>query len=141
LPELDETAQYVAGIATERMAILASALTGIAREASLKLLELSGGRVVTLCETYLTKVTVCLVSADKHARCYEEDLLEELREQRLGRLVGITRPRSSRAPVGVEIVFAQLLGYHLSLRFGLDPDDPSPHGVINRVVQGVRIHG
>jgi len=33
-----------------------------------------------------------------------------------------------------------LLGYHLSLRIGLNPDNPSPEGVINRVVQGVRIY-
>ena len=143
LPELDETAQCVAGIATERVAILAPpALTGIAREASLKLLELSGGRVVTLCETYLglrhgplsylreNTVTVCFVSPDEQSRRYEEDLLEELREKRLGRLVGIVPegtswdvfdvvvpalapdlPESLRAPF--EIVFAQLLGYHL----------------------------
>jgi tagatose-6-phosphate ketose/aldose isomerase len=39
-----------------------------------------------------------------------------------------------------EIVIPQLLGYHLSLRIGLNPDNPSPDGVINRVVQGVNIH-
>jgi len=170
LPELDEMAQYVAGVATERVAILAPpALIGIAREASLKLLELSGGRVVPLCETYLglrhgplsylreDTVTVCFVSADEQSRRYEEDLLQELREKRLGHLVGIVPegtprdlfdvvvpalapdlPEPLRAPF--EIVFAQLLGYHLSMRFGLDPDNPSPDGVINRVVQGVRIH-
>jgi tagatose-6-phosphate ketose/aldose isomerase len=33
-----------------------------------------------------------------------------------------------------------LLGYHLSLRLGLNPDNPSPEGVISRVVQGVKIH-
>ena len=125
---------------------------------------------MTLCETYLglrhgplsylreNTVTVCFVSPDEQSRRYEEDLLEELREKRLGRLVGIVPedtsrdvfdvvvpalvpdlPEPMRAPF--EIVFARLLGYHLSLRFGLDPDNPSPDGVINRVVQGVRIHG
>jgi tagatose-6-phosphate ketose/aldose isomerase len=97
---------------------------------------------VTLCETYLglrhgplsylreDTVTVCFVSADEQSRRYEGDLLEELREKRLGRLVGIVPegtswdvfdvvvpalapdlPESLRAPF--EIVFAQLLGYHL----------------------------
>jgi len=28
----------------------------------------------------------------------------------------------------------------LSLGIGLNPDNPSPNGVINRVVQGVRIY-
>jgi tagatose-6-phosphate ketose/aldose isomerase len=39
-----------------------------------------------------------------------------------------------------EIVAAQLFGYHLSLSKGIDPDNPSPGGVISRVVRGVAIH-
>jgi tagatose-6-phosphate ketose/aldose isomerase len=39
-----------------------------------------------------------------------------------------------------EIVGPQLLGYHLSLRIGLNPDNPSPDGIINRVVRGVKIY-
>ncbi len=39
-----------------------------------------------------------------------------------------------------EIVFPQLLAFHLSLRLGLNPDSPSPGGVINRVVEGVVIY-
>ena len=31
-------------------------------------------------------------------------------------------------------------GDHLSLRSGLDPDNPSLDGVISRVVQGVKIY-
>ena len=49
-----------------------------------------------------------------------------------------TLPDYLRTPA--EIVFPQLLAYELSLRLGLDPDNPSPGGVINRVVQGVRIY-
>jgi tagatose-6-phosphate ketose/aldose isomerase len=170
LPRLDETARSIAAITRERIAILAPpVLTGVAREASLKILELTGGRIVTMCETYLglrhgplsflreDTITLCLVSANEQARLYETDLLCELRGKRLGRLVGIVpeglsahlfdevvpalasdAPDSLRAPF--EILFAQLLAYHLSLRFGLNPDNPSPDGIINRVVQGVRIH-
>jgi tagatose-6-phosphate ketose/aldose isomerase len=47
-------------------------------------------------------------------------------------------PDEFRTPF--EIVIPQLLGYHLSLRQGLNPDNPSPDGVITRVVQGVKIH-
>ena len=39
-----------------------------------------------------------------------------------------------------EIVFAQVLGMYLSLQEGLDPDKPSPDGVISRVVQGVTVY-
>ena len=43
-----------------------------------------------------------------------------------------------RAPF--EIVFPQLVAYHLSRTLGMNPDLSSPRGVINRVVQGVRLH-
>ncbi len=39
-----------------------------------------------------------------------------------------------------DIVYAQMLAYHLSVRAGLDPDHPSPGGVITRVVQGFRLY-
>jgi tagatose-6-phosphate ketose/aldose isomerase len=39
-----------------------------------------------------------------------------------------------------EILAVQLLGYYLGLRVGLNPDNPSPGGVINRVAQGIRIY-
>jgi tagatose-6-phosphate ketose/aldose isomerase len=85
------------------------------------------------------------------------DLIQELRSKRLGYLVAVagtdedvTRfdavipavlpdaPDDLRTPF--EILIPQLLGYHLSLRIGLNPDNPSPDGIINRVVQGVKIH-
>jgi tagatose-6-phosphate ketose/aldose isomerase len=47
-------------------------------------------------------------------------------------------PDALRTPY--EIVSPQLFGYHLSLRIGLNPDNPSPGGIISRVVQGVRIY-
>ena len=34
----------------------------------------------------------------------------------------------------------QMLAYHLAVSVGLNPDNPSPTGIINRVVQGVRIY-
>ena len=52
--------------------------------------------------------------------------------------VGVHTPDALRTPF--EIVAPQLFGYHLSLASGLDPDNPSPGGVINRVVQGVKIY-
>jgi tagatose-6-phosphate ketose/aldose isomerase len=90
-------------------------------------------------------------------RRYEVDLVHELRAKKIGHLVGIVDPAGSEGlfdkviPAVVseaedclrtpyEIMGPQLLGYHLSLRIGLNPDNPSPDGVINRVVQGVRIY-
>src|SRR5699024_6363014 len=38
------------------------------------------------------------------------------------------------------IMFAQVLAVKKSLDLGITPDNPSPSGAINRVVQGVTIH-
>jgi tagatose-6-phosphate ketose/aldose isomerase len=104
---------------------------------------------------------ICLLSNDRGSRPYEEDLIRELRAKKLGHLVGICDDDSRdngikhlfdefipallpharddmRTPF--EILGVQLLGYHLSLRVGLNPDSPSPGGVINRVAQGLRIY-
>ncbi|MEN6533882.1 MAG: tagatose-6-phosphate ketose isomerase, partial [Bryobacteraceae bacterium] len=90
-------------------------------------------------------------------RRYEMDLVNELRAKKIGRLVGLapadadvaafdevistgasSLPDYLRTPA--EIVFCQLFAYYLSSGLGIDPDNPSPGGVINRVVQGVRIY-
>jgi tagatose-6-phosphate ketose/aldose isomerase len=102
-------------------------------------------------------LVLCLLSSDAVRRSYEMDLISELRAKRIGRLVGIADPQEAEglfdeiipaiAPheedalrTPYEIVGPQLLGYQLSLNLGLNPDNPSPDGIINRVVQGVRIH-
>jgi len=104
---------------------------------------------------------ICLMSNDQRNRPYEEDLIRELRAKNLGYLVGVChhdgRDNGNRLPFDevipsllpqapdeirtpFEILGAQLLGYHLSVRVGLNPDNPSPSGVINRVAQGIRIY-
>ena len=70
---------------------------GAAREASLKMMEMSAGRTRTMVETYLglrhgpmaavhdDTLIVCLLSADALARAYEIDLIRELNRKKLGR--------------------------------------------------------
>ena len=103
------------------------------------------------------ELVLCLLSSDMHLRRYKEDLLFELRAKKLGRIVAIAStpldrsladhivaanapdlPDILRTPF--EIVFPQLVAYHLSVRLGLNPDVATPRGVINRVVQGIRVH-
>ena len=38
------------------------------------------------------------------------------------------------------VIAGQLLGLFTSLHLGLSPDDPSPSGVIHRVVEGVTVY-
>jgi tagatose-6-phosphate ketose/aldose isomerase len=101
----------------------------------------------------------CLLSNDRGRRPYEEDLIRELRAKNLGHLVGIYNNEDNRIKqlfdevippllpqalddirTPFEIIGVQLLGHHLSLRVGLNPDSPSPGGVINRVARGIRIY-
>lgn len=170
LPEIDRVCQQLASRPCDRIVFLSSSpLLGWALEAGLKALEMTAGRFPIVTETYLglrhgpmsfvkpDTLVVCLLSSDPVRRSYEVDLVGELRAKKIGYLVGIADPADSEglfdeiipaiAPqendalrTPYEIVGPQLLGYYLSLGIGLNPDNPSPSGVINRVVQGVRIH-
>jgi tagatose-6-phosphate ketose/aldose isomerase len=91
---------------------------GAAREAALKMLEMTGGRVTTLSETYLglrhgpmsyvhdDTLIVCFFSSDPTLRAYEADLLRELDQKELGLLkvvVGETVPADVVRPEDVVI--------------------------------------
>jgi tagatose-6-phosphate ketose/aldose isomerase len=169
LPMIDKGCERIAAGARDRIVVLCSSpLLGWGREAGLKILEMTAGRFPVVTETYLglrhgpmsflrpDTLVLCLLSSDPTRRLYEVDLIQELRSKRLGYLVGIAGPAEAagfddvlpavlpgapddlRTPF--EILIPQLLGYHLSLGLGLNPDNPSPEGVINRVVQGVKIY-
>lgn len=68
------------------------------REAALKMLEMTAGRVGTLCETYLglrhgpmsyidrDSLVVCFLSSEPQLRAYERDLVRELDRKQLGLL-------------------------------------------------------
>jgi tagatose-6-phosphate ketose/aldose isomerase len=169
LTQIDQACHAAASKAHDRIVILSSSpLFGWADEARLKVLEMTAGAYPAIAETFLglrhgpmsfvraDTLVLALLSNDPQRRLYERDLLKELRAKKLGTLVGIAGDADrdlfdavipAVAPGVVdalrtpfEIIAPQLLGYHLSLTKGLDPDNPSPAGVINRVVQGVTIH-
>jgi tagatose-6-phosphate ketose/aldose isomerase len=170
LPVIDKECHRIAARVRDRIVVLASSpLLGWVREAGLKILEMTAGHFPVVTETYLglrhgpmsflraDTLVLCLLSNDPVRRLYEIDLIQELRSKRLGYSVGIAdpveygsvfddvipavlpeAPDDMRTPF--EILIPQLLGYHLSRGLGLNPDNPSPNGVITRVVQGVTIH-
>jgi len=169
LPLIDKDCQRIAGRVRDRIVVLSSSpLLGWVREAGLKILEMTAGHFPVVTETYLglrhgpmsflraDTLVLCLLSSDPVRRLYEMDLIQELRTKRLGYSVAIAgtderglfddvvpavlpeAPDDMRTPF--EILIPQLLGYHLSRGLGLNPDNPSPDGVITRVVQGVTIH-
>jgi D-galactosamine 6-phosphate deaminase/isomerase len=169
-PILERIAQRLAPPSPSRLMVLTSAaLVPLAREASLKALEMTAGRTVAINETFLgvrhgpmsflrrDSLVLCVLSSDAERRRFEEDVLGELRQKKLGHVIVIGSttfnselghdfipamapdlPDDLRGPF--EIVFPQLLAYHLSLASQLDPDNPSPDGVITRVVQRFQLH-
>jgi tagatose-6-phosphate ketose/aldose isomerase len=168
--ELSEHAERMASSLPQRVVVLASPqMFACAREAGLKILELTAGKVAVLTETFLGvrhgpmsfldahTLVLAFLSSDQNTRRYEEDVLAELRAKKLGKLVGLMPEGSDASLVDeavpsmaaslpdflrtpFDIVYAQLLAYHLSVRAGLDPDNPSPGGVITRVVQGFTLY-
>lgn len=164
-------AQALALAGYERVAYLGSGvLQGLAREAALKLGELSNGTVATCHDsplgfrhgpkTFLQARTlvVVFVSNDPLTRKYDHDLIDELRQDRVaGRVIEISaQPRSAAAADTIAVplpaaaadvdllwpyvAFAQMFAFHVSRALGLSPDNPNKQGTVNRVVQGVRLH-
>lgn len=148
-------------------------LEGWSREAALKLLELTAGRVPAFANTPLgfrhgpkslldgETLVVVVRSAQSLARRYECDLLDELRRDGVagqvlsigpavdGDLVdGNANDLTLRVPAlpdawlaPVWLTFAQRYALRRSVALGFTPDNPFPDGTVNRVVQGVTIHG
>ncbi len=140
---------------------------GGARESALKMLEMSGGRVQVMAETFLglrhgpmsalraDTVLVAMLARDPRVRAYELDLLAELTAKGLGMrriLIGagpdVTAGESDvRIGCGlddddatlIDVVAGQLLALFGCLALGQQPDAPS-QGVLTRVVQPFRIH-
>jgi len=169
-PELENAARRLASQSSTRLMVLTSAsLVPFAKEASLKALEMTAGRSVAINETFLgvrhgpmsflrrDSLVLCVLSANAERRRFEEDVLRELRQKKLGHVI-VVGPAAFDSALGhdfipsmapdlpddlrgpFEIVFPQLLAYHLSLAAHLDPDNPSPDGVITRVVQRFQLH-
>jgi len=148
-------------------------LYGTALEGALKMLELTDGRISTLAETFLgvrhgplsfcdsQTLIVYLVSSHPTKRKYEKDLMQEVRDKRLGAcrlglgcqlaeleglFEGIDLSCVSAYPVPddlrppLDVILPQVLALRMSLALGFNPDNPSNRGAISRVVQGVTIH-
>ncbi|WP_411852483.1 SIS domain-containing protein [Stenotrophomonas sp. LGBM10] len=143
-------------------------LEATAREAALKVLELTAGRVLALANTPLgfrhgpkstlnaETLVVMLRSAQPLSRRYEQDLLNELRRDGIaGRVISIGPDADDRADgdfvldvadlpdpwlAPLWLLVPQCYALQRSAALGLTPDNPFPDGTVNRVVQGVTIH-
>ena len=155
----------------DRVVYLGSGLfQGLAREAALKLGELTNGAVATCFDsplgfrhgpkTFITDKTLVMVfvSNDPLTRRYDHDLIDELRQDGCAaRIIEITARRREAQhadtlfvpdmPGAADIdllwpyvAVAQIYAFNASRAMGLSPDKPNKQGTVNRVVQGVRIH-
>jgi tagatose-6-phosphate ketose/aldose isomerase len=139
---------------------------GLAREAALKLLELTDGQIAAFYDSPLgfrhgpkalvngETLIVVFTSRDSLTQKYDLDLLSELIADDIAsdclalnhELVGLAglgsagQPLSDLEAVFPYLAFAQLLALGKSVQCGCTPDQPNAAGVVNRVVQGVRIH-
>jgi tagatose-6-phosphate ketose/aldose isomerase len=107
-------------------------------------------------------VVVASLSSRPEIQRYELDMLRELKTKKQGRgtlvICGKTDAEVRAAadqvielyPSGeplpdeyralTDVVACQILASFTSLRLGLSPDNPSPEGIINRVVEGITIY-
>ena len=138
-------------------------LEALAKESALKILELTGGRVLAMSNTALgfrhgpksalnkQSLVVLFRSGKALARRYEEDLLQELRRDGVASsvvTVGSESDISVAAPAQLSdswlaplwLLMAQQYALHQSATLGLTPDNPFADGTVNRVVQGVTIY-
>ena len=164
LIELSAAADKIAGLSGDRIVVLASCMRALAWEASLKIVELTAGRIMAMPESFLglrhgllsflrqDTPILCFASTDATRRRYEADLIADLKQRKLGKIIVVGKgdcldwqhdwfveasawnlPDSLRTPF--EVVVAQLLAFHLSAHVHVDPDNPSPDGIITRVVK------
>ena len=174
LPVAASICERLVDEAFSRVCFLGSGpLKAAAIESGLKVMELTGGRVVALTESFLglrhgplsaidgDTLVVGFLSANERRRAFELDLLQEVCAKKLTEKCLVVTPTqlthnanffpntllldlpktisdSYRPPLCVLV--GQLLGVCASLREGLRPDEPSPHGAITRVVTHVAIH-
>ena len=155
----------------ERVVFLGSGpMLGIARECHLKLQELTDGQVICKHDSFLgfrhgpravtneKTLLVYLFSPDPFVYKYELDLAISIAKDPrkieclcIGRSeikgldsclnVDLELKEDQELNIIPAVLAGQLLGYHKSLERGLNPDNPSVSGAINRVVQGVIIYG
>lgn len=152
-----------------------SSLKGLAREAALKILELTRGEIISSYNSSLgfrhgpksiindKTLVISYLSNDEYTRRYEVDLLKEMKlEGGDKKVVAISSYKDAEIENLVDyfiwmhedkkdykddvflvlnyILIGQIFALFKSINLGISPDNPSPDGIVNRVVKGVTIH-
>lgn len=142
----------------------AGALTHVARESALKVMELTAGKVPVLWDSalgfrhgpksFVTPGThvISLISSDPYTAKYDIDLVNELRTQfptitqtvvgpHCNSDIGINLELPDHWNAVLYVLVAQVLAVHWSAVLGLNVDDPFVgQGTLTRVVSGVKLY-
>lgn len=140
----------------------AGVLKGLAREAALKVLELTAGQVMVQWDSPLgfrhgPKAAVVpgthialMLHPDSHTSRYDQDVIDELRSQYPGAVVTTLGARDCdveipaiadpRALAVLYILASQVWAVRWSAGLGLDVDNPFAGGTLSRVVSGVTLY-
>lgn len=145
----------------ERSVFLGSgALQGIATEAALKSLEMSAGDRDAYAESPLgfrhgpkfvvddTTLVVLLTHPSAYTQAYDLDLAAELQRDDAARAIVLLHEHPALRDAGLDaawlapvyLIWCQRFAWHAARALGHSPDNPSPSGTVNRVVQGVTLH-
>lgn len=160
----------------ERVVYLGSgSYHGLAKESSLKLLELTRGQIFSLSETPLgfrhgpksildnKTLILIFISEDNYTRKYDLDLLNEIYhdegkhktisistkyseeiEKISDHHIYLTKGKDDISNEGfislLYALYAQIFALKTSVKVKVEPDNPNPSGLVNRVVQGVTIY-
>ncbi len=150
-----------AALDVQRLVFLgAGGLQGIAKEAALKVLELTAGKVISYFESPLgfrhgpkslvddTTEIIFFSSTNAYTKQYDQDLLAELARDEQAKSI-ITLDGSLFGDFGdlddvwaglPYIVYCQVFSFFKSINANITPDNPCPTGEVNRVVQGVTLY-
>ncbi|MEJ7542055.1 SIS domain-containing protein [Staphylococcus intermedius] len=166
---LEQQAQAVNALEFSKVFYVGTGLIGeLTKEVSLKLNELTAGQTEIARETTLgfrhgpkaglSKDTIFIMMRSNGAyhRQYEDDLIKEVGQVKDRYKMYILDGQSDAGEHTVQLpqseslsdmelalqylMFGQLLAAQRSDALGLNPDNPSPDGFINRVVKGVTIY-
>lgn len=165
----DQIAKWLTGDIQRIVYLGSGCLSGLTREAQLKVLELTAGKIATVFDSSLgfrhgpksfvneDTLVFVFVNEDTYTRQYDVDIIEELQQDAIakqaiaisqqaltGAKTNFVFENSTMLPEAYAalpfLMVAQTVALASSLKVGNTPDTPSPTGTVNRVVKGVTIH-
>lgn len=165
-----EIAAYLSPEIARIVYLGSGSLAGLTREAQLKVLELTAGKIATVFDSSLgfrhgpksfvdeQTLVLVFVGNDPYTRQYDLDILNEIQADQIAKTVvaiqqhdpqlnfegkAFTFENTPLPEAYVALPFlmvAQTLALLASIQVGNTPDTPSPTGTVNRVVKGVSLH-